>query len=268
MTVNRQKLRQLVGNPRAISGSGQLRREGKTFFVGGDLPVKETLETIFDSHCQEPADIFCLTVDSIDNFHRGEELARQLKKNFNSHVFGRFDFAAPAYIIERAYAAGVDILDIPLHVFDQATAAERGLAKGERLQALQDAQGVFPRWGVASSLTAGEEASCSTIRAIDFLADAGVVPLVELSPRASRYPEDEIAAIYNHLAQVWRKRKMVINPLLPVLHATTPLVAARPRGLIKGWIDRMQDRRLLATSDLRRSLKVRQVDASFDSAGL
>ncbi|WP_243370016.1 hypothetical protein [Geotalea sp. SG265] len=267
MRLDQQKLRQMIGKPVNTFDTAMLRRDGNVFFVGGDLPVRETLETIFDSHCQVPAELFCLTISSLNTFHQGEELARQLKKNFNTHLLVRLNFPAPAFAIERAYAAGADILDIPLHLFDQALAGERGLAKEERLQALRFAQGVLPRWGVASTLMAGEEPSCSTISAIDTLAGAGIIPLVDLSPRAARYPQEEIAAIFSHLTTVWKKRKMIIKPLLPLVSMTTPL-DIRPRGMLKGLMDKIYDRQLLATSDLRRSLKVRQIDASFDSAGL
>jgi hypothetical protein len=267
MGIDQQKLRQLMGKPVKTFDSCLLRRDGGVFFVGGDLPARETLETIFDSHCQAPAELFCLTISSLNTFHRGEELARQLKKNFNTHLLVRLDFPAPAFAVERAYAAGADILDIPLHLFDQALADERGLAKDERLQALRLAQGVLPRWGVASTLMAGEEPSCSTISAIDVLAGAGIIPLVELSPRAARYPQEEIAAIFSHLTGVWQKRKMTIKPLLPMVGVVGPL-DIHPRGLFRGLMDKIYERRLLAASDLRRSLKVKQVDASFDSAGL
>ena len=74
----------------------ELHREGKVFFVG-----------------------------DINSFHLGEKPAGMIKRNFCAHLLGRFDYPAPSYIIERAYAAGVDILDIPLHVFDQALSGER-----------------------------------------------------------------------------------------------------------------------------------------------
>lgn len=267
MTVDQQKLRQLLHKPASFPGAGELRRDGSVFFVGGNLPVKETLETIFESHCQQAAELFCLTIESLATFHLGEELARQLKKNFNTHVMGRLDFPAPAYIMERAYAAGFDLLDIPLHVFDQALAGERELEKEERLTALQSGQAIFPRWSVASTLMAGEEPPCSTVSAIDALVGRGIVPLVSLSARAGRYPQEEIAAVYCHLAAVWQKRKVTIKPLLPLVSVTTPL-NIRPKGILRGIVDKIYDRQLLATSDLRRSLKVRQVEASFDSAGL
>lgn len=268
MTVDQQKLHALIASPVRHGTQTELRRTDKVFFIGGELPAKETLESLFDSHCQAPAELFCLNFPDLDNFHRGEELARLIKKNFNAHVFGRIDYGAPPHIVERAYAAGVDILDIPLTVFDQGVARERGLAKEERLRALEYARTVFPRWSVVSTLSAGEEPSCSTVSGIDTLLAAGIVPLVELSARAAHYPADEMGAIFRHLSEGWRRRKVSIKPLMPLLELTTPLVAPSRKGALRGFIDKVYDRKLLVTSDLRRSLRVRQIEESFESAGL
>lgn len=268
MTIDQHKLRELISRPVKPATATELRRAGNVFFIGGELPARETLETLFESHCQAPAELFHLSFSDLNNFHLGEELARQIKKNFSAHLVGRLDYPAPPHIIERAYVAGVDILDLPLQVFDQGLALERKLAKDARLEAIAFARTVFPRWGVASTLVAGEEPSCSTVSGIDFLLAAGVVPLVELSSRAAHYSAAEIAAIFGHLAAGWKKHKVTVKPLLPLLDLTTPLTAAKPKGLFRGFIEKVYDRQLLATSDLRRSLRVRQVEESFESAGL
>ena len=261
-------MRELIAVPLKPIASDELRREGKVFFVGGSLPGKETLEAIFDSHCRAPAALFCLSFSDINSFHLGEKLAGMIKKNFCAHLLGRLDYPAPSYIIERAYAAGVDILDIPLHVFDQALSGERQLEKEKRLQALNNALPVFPRWAVVSTLKAGEEPSCSTICGIDSLLAAGIAPLVEISARAARYPAEEISAVFEYLAIEWRKHRVIIKPLLPLVNLATPLTFPKPRGVLKGLIEKIQDRKLLATGDLRRSLRVRQVEESFKSSGL
>jgi hypothetical protein len=269
MIVDQQKLRSLTTRPEQPAAAAELRREENVFFLGGGLlPARETLETLFDSYCQAPADLFHLTFTDLNHFHQGEELARQIKKNFSARLLGRLDFPAPPFVIERAYAAGVDIVDIPLRVFDQGLAKERGIDREERLHSIHYARTVFPKWSVAATLLVGEEPSCSAVSGIDFLLGAGIVPLAEVSPRAAHYPAEEIGAIFAHLAAGWKKHRVMVKPLLPLLNLTTPLVATRPRGLLRGFIDKVYDRQLLATSDLRRSLRVKQVEESFESAGL
>lgn len=268
MIVDQQKLKFLLTKPEKTAEAGELRREGNVFFVGGELPVRETLETIFDSHCQSPAELFKLTFGNLEHFHQGEQLARQIKRNFSSHIIGSLDYPPPTYVIERAYAAGVDFLDIPFKVFDQGDAKERRIEREDILQSLRVARDLFPRWSVATTLLAGEGPSCSVSCAIEFLLDAGILPLVEISPRAGDYPVEEIVAIFTQLAAGWRKYKVSIKPLQPLINLTMPIVDARPKSLLRGFIDKVHDRRILATSDLRRSLRVRHIEESYESAGL
>lgn len=268
MIIDRQKLQALIHRPFVPPKANELRREGNFFVIGGNLDPQQTLETVFDSHCQAPVELMLVTFGGIDTFHRGEEITRLLKKNFHVHLMGHFDYPAPPYILERAYAAGIDIVDIPLTVFDSGLAREMGLHKEDRIAALEAAQHIFPAWGVASTLTVGEEACCSTVSGIDMLLKKGIIPLAAVSARAERYPREEIEAVFVHLAEGFKKRKVTTIPLLPLFPATTPLVPAKTGGVLKGFINKLQDRRLLAASDLRRSLRVKQVEESFESAGL
>jgi hypothetical protein len=268
MIVDHDKLRTMLQKPGETGAPDELRREGNVFFVGGLLPVRETLETLFESHCQSPGELFMLAFGDLDHFHQGEQLARQVKRNFSSHLFGRLDYPPPTYVIERAYAAGVDFLDIPLKVFDRGIAQERGIEWDEILRSLQFAVKLFPRWSVAATLYVGDEPSCSITGGIDSLLDMGILPLVEISPRSAHYPLGEIAAIFKHLAAGWKRYRVSLKPLRPLISLTMPIIDSRPRGILRGFIDRVHDRRLLAASDLRRSLRVRQVEESFESAGL
>jgi len=268
MKIDQKKLRELLLRQALSPSPDQLRREHNVFLVGGNLPERQTLETLFDSHYQCNAALFHLTFGDINSFQKGEALARVIKKNFNVHLVGRFDYAVPSHLIERAYAAGIDILDIPLNVFDRARSKEEGYAMEERLRALDHARSVFPRWSVASTLTAGAEPPCFTISGIDELLAAEVLPLVSLSGRAAQYPLEEVSMIFTHLQTGWRRKKTVVRPLLPLIYLLSPFVAASPRTGLRGFIETIDDKRLLATSDLRRILRVKEVAESFDSAGL
>lgn len=268
MVIDNQKLKDLIARPARLVAVDELRREGNVFLVGGKLPARDTLETLFDSHCQVPAEFFYLRFGDVDSFHLGEQLARQIKKNFNAYLMGRFDCPVPPHLVQHAYVAGVDIIDIPLFVFDGDLAAGRGLERDKRLKALENALSVFPRWSVASTLMVGEEPSFSTARGIDSLLALGVVPLLELSPLASCHNADEVAETLGYLLMEWKRKKVSITPFIPLVSLTTPLVQPRQGKTLRGFIDKLRDRSLLASSDLRRALRVRQVEESFESAGL
>jgi hypothetical protein len=260
MKIDHQKMHDLMGRESTSLSPDELRREANVFFVGGNLPERQTLETIFESHYQSNAALFHLTFGDVDSFQNGEILAKMIKKNFNVHLVGRLNFAAPYHLIERAYAAGIDILDIPL--------TSDHVESGERRRALDCARTVFPRWSVVSTLEAGDEPADATLAQIDALLAAEVVPLVTLTDRATALSADAISKIFHHLTLSWRKHKAVIKPLTPLIYLCTPLVQSVPRGVLHGFISAIDDRRLLATSDLRRVLRVKEAEQSYASSGL
>jgi hypothetical protein len=262
MKIDQNRLRELMSKPARTPSPDELRREENVFFVGGNLPEQETVETLFESYFQSHAALFHLTFGELGNFGNGEILARMIKKNFNAHLVARLDYPVPGHLIERAYAAGVDILDIPLLAAD---AAQFGSAAGDRLRAIDAARSVFPRWSVVSTLTSGGD-EAATVAAIETLLERDVVPLVRLSPGG--FTLEAASRIYRHLHHGWCARKVLVKPLLPLIHVTTPLVPAAPKGILRGFIDSIEDRRLLATSDLRRLLRVKEVEESFASSGL
>jgi len=260
MKIDQSRLRDLLATePRPLSAD-ELRREENVFFVGGNLAERQTLETLYESHYQCHASLFHLVFGDTDAFHNGELLARMIKKNFNAHLVGTIGFAAPASLIERAYAAGVDILDIPLP-------ADPGEAE-LRSHSLQAARAVFPRWSVVSTLEACAAPAGATIAGIDSLLAAEVLPLVTLSGAEARLSAEDAAGVFTHLGAAWKRAKAGVKPLLPLIRLTTPLVPAAPASALRGFINAIEDRRLLATSDLRRVLRVKEVEESYASSGL
>jgi hypothetical protein len=229
MNLDRKKVRGLLARNVTAVSPDELRREENVFFVGGNLPERQTLETLFESHYQSHAALFHLTFGGLGTFQNGENLARVIKKNFNAHLVARMNFAPSPQLVARAYAAGVDIIDIPLNVAE--------LKPGERLDALESARSVFPRWSVASSLTAGEEPASSTMAEIDALLSADVVPLVTLSPEAGSLAAAQIEEIFVHLDHEWQSKKAVIKPLLPLIYLSTPFAPTASRGVVRGLID-------------------------------
>ncbi len=262
MNIDQNRLNSLAAQPVRPAAAHELWR------VGGELPVNETLETMFESYCTESTELFYLSFGALGTFNRGEDMARQIKKNFNVRLMGRLGYPAPLQVLERAYAAGVDILDIPF------TSSELSLPQGERLentavyQALLSARSVFSGWSVASTLPAGEGTPEAIINGIDLLLKGGIMPLVALSGDAVAVNAGGIAAIFDHLASGWKRYEVPVKPFLPLISYMTPLIPKKQAGIFRGLIDKLQDRRQLAASDLRRHLRVRQAEDSLDSAGL
>ncbi|GFO64245.1 hypothetical protein M1B72_12470 [Geomonas paludis] len=267
MRIDQKKMRELVGRTSPYSPD-ELRREANVFYVGGDLPERQTIETLYDSHFQSNAALFHLTFGDEERFARAENLARLIKKNFNAYLVGRVDFCPSQKLVERAYAAGVDILDIPLHAYDHARSRECGWHLEARLRSLDSARAVFPRWSVVSSLDAGCEPAGATVAGIDALLERDIVPLVQLTAQAAALPPEQLTKVFNHLQRGWQQKRALIKPLLPLIFLVSPFAPASPKGILRGFIDSIEDRRLLAGSDLRRLLRVKEVAESYESSGL
>jgi hypothetical protein len=259
MDIDQNKLNDLLKTPVQPAAEHELRRCGNVFFVGGELPVNETLETMFESFCMESTELFHLTFGDLSTYHRSEEMARQIKKNFHVRLMGRLGHPVSTRVLECIYAAGVDILDIPLLTYEEPSARIH--------EALLAARPIFPRWSVASTLLVGEGSAASTQKGIDALLKDGIVPLVALGPGAAGVAAEAVAEIFQHLAQGWEDCDVPVQQYLPMISFMMPLVPRDPSGLFRGMFDKLNDRRLLVASDLRRHLRVKTED-SMDSAAL
>lgn len=259
MKVAPQKIRELLHRPAAAAGPGDLRREEGVFWVGNALPPRETLETIFESDSMEPAELFFLGFERPEEFQRGEELIRLLKKNFTGFLLGRFHAPPPPSVLDAAYAAGIDLVDIPL----APGGTERN---GAVLDALAHARTVFPRWSVLATIPSTDPAEISTAT-VDRLLSEGILPLATVAGPSERSAE-ELVHLFQHLARSWRRAGATLRPLRSFLRLTTPLVFPSPRRGLGALLDRVETAKLRTASDLRRLLRVRQVEVSFESAGL
>lgn len=268
MNIDRNKLSDLAARPNQPATAHELRRDGSVFFVGGNLPINETLVTMFDSFCTESTDLFYLTFGDTGGFNQGVEMARQIKKNFHVRLMGRLDYAPSLSLLERTYAAGVDILDIPVMADERSLFHWEGLEETANYKALLAARSIFPRWGVASSLPVGDGSRDSVVKFIDVLLRDGIVPLVSLAGRGAAVPQWDLDAIFKHLAAGWERYDVPVKQYLPWISLMTPLTAREQGGVFRSLIDKFQDRRLLAASDLRRHLRVKQAEDSMDSAAL
>lgn len=258
LITDKSRLSDLVGSNRHAPAPDRLYRDRNVFFVGGALPVYETLETMFNSFCTEATTLFFLTFGPRGTLLQGEEMARQIKKNFNVRLMASLELSVDAAVLERIYAAGVDNVVFPL----------TGNAAEELPLPLQAARTVFPRWGAAATLLLGDEAPALTRRRIDLLLREGIVPLVQFTARSASLPPEDMDAVLEHLVSGWERNSVPLPAYLPLISVMTPLVAPKPAGLFRGIVDRLRDRQQLAGSDLRRHLRVQPAENSLDSAGL
>jgi len=263
MIIDTHKTEALAREPFRPAGPEDLWRKGSVFFVGGNLPLYETLQTMFESFCMESTQLFHLTFGEQDKFQDNLEMARQIKKNFNARLIAQLHYPVSKAAIEHIYAAGVDILDIPM----VPTTSVKDEENRRRQESLQTAQAVFPRWSAVSTVIVGEVKLEETVRAIDDLLNNHILPLALISSAGVQDVQAQ-STIFNHLAAGWEQHQVPIQPLLPLIFLTTPLILEEQPGRIRGFINRILDRHDLVRSDLNRHLRVGHAADSLDSAGL
>jgi hypothetical protein len=264
--IDHQRMREIALAPPKTATECDLSRDGRVFFVGGTLPVHETLETMFLSYCVESTDIFVLTFGAADTIRHGLEMAKLIKKNFNVRLLARLNHSVPAWLYQQIYASGADLLDItgtpPAIARDNPS-----LDEGHKANLLA-AKNAFPDWSVAATFTLDGSSKSSLIRTIDELLEIGIVPLPRLTWNGAIESETAICEVLHHVAKSWHEHGVPIKPFHALISLTSPLVPAVKPGALRSIIDRLHDRRKLAASDLLRHLRVSAPEDSLDSAEL
>jgi len=238
-----------------------LRREGEIFFIGANLPIHSTLETMYESYCQESSELFHVTFGAAGMFEHNLEMVRQIKRNFSIRLMGRIEHPLSAEQVERVYLAGLDLLDIQQASYE--------VQPDDRWQTvLKTATATFTRWSVVSTIDAGHTTPRAVHESIEELLADGVVPLLKPTGESTLWPLEETANAFNFLAIEWQRYRVPLKPVMPLLRLSSPFVLAEPPGFLRGVIEKLQDRHIMATSDLRRHLRTSGAEASFESAGL
>lgn len=250
-TIDHQKMHDMASKPSRPATAADLYREAHAFFVGGGLPVRETLETMFDSRCEEATDLFIVSFGAA-TLRQGVDMVMALKKNFSIRLMVHLEQAVPGDVFPQIYAAGADLM---------------GIAGGEP-EWHQAAVAAFPRWAVASTLFLDGTPSDVQVQQIDDLLHAGIVPLPRLCPQQSSGAEKEACTVLQYLVKSWRRHKVAVRPFAPVIVHGSPLVPSRKPGPLRTLLDRFHERQQLVTSDLLRHLRVTAPADSLDSASL
>lgn len=255
LTIDKKRLSTLLKSNRQLPAADRLFRDNNVLFIGGELPIYQTLETMFNSFCMEATTLFYLTLGSQEALAPSLEMARQIKKNFHVRLMARLAAPADDATLERIYAAGVDNVDFYL-------------AEGPDAELPENVPGIFPRWGVAATLTLGAEDQAETIDKIGRLLHTGIVPLVEVSSMAASLSTEHIETVLHYLAAGWERNSVPIQAYLPLISVMTPLAQKKPAGVLRGFVDRLRDHQQLMGADIRRHLRVLPAENSLDSAGL
>ena len=266
--IDSHRLNILHGTPLTYASPTDLRREGRVFFIGGDLPVYSTLETMYESYCLEATDLFHVTFGDAGAFEQNLDLVRQIKRNFSIRLMGQISYQLSAWQVEQVYLAGLDVLDIPHLAYGSYTdAVSAGNGNGWR-ETFTAAAATFTHWSVVSTIIADHTTPEDIRTVIPGLLDHGVIPLLVLAGAEKVWDPAECGDLFLFLAAQWHRHRVPLKPIMPLLRLTTPFEFKESSGFLRDVIDKFQDRRIMASSDIRRHLRTSGAEASFESAGL
>ncbi|MHB8056741.1 MAG: hypothetical protein ACYDHC_02475 [Desulfuromonadaceae bacterium] len=255
--IDSHRLSSLHGTPLNYLSPMDLRREGMVFFIGGNLPIYSTLETMYESYCQESTDLFHVTFGDAVAFEHNLDMVRQIKRNFSIRLMGQTSNPLSTSQIEQVYMAGLDVLDIEQKVYG-----------GRWRETFGAATTTFSRWSVVSSIIVEQTTPQQVRTTIHDLLDHGVIPLLALGGKVCDRNQSEIGDLFSFLASEWHRHRVPLKPIMPLLRLITPFEFSKSSGFLRDVIDKFQDRGIMATSDLRRHLRTSGAEASFESAGL
>jgi hypothetical protein len=266
--IDPHRLNILHATPFHYASPTDMRREGRVFFIGGNLPVYSTLETMYESYCLESTDLFHVTFGDAGAFEQNLDMVRQIKRNFSIRLMGRISYPLSAWHVEQVYLAGLDVIDIPHHSYGSYPAAAPVDNGDKWREAFSVAAVTFANWSITSSIIADHASSEDVRAAIQDLLHHGVIPLLVLAGGDGVWNPAETGDLFLYLAAEWHRHRVPLKPVMPLLRLTTPFEFSTSPGFLRSVIDKFQDRRVMAASDIRRHLRTSGAEASFESAGL
>jgi len=258
------------------------------------ITVEEVIEIVEAAFSEGLADAVELNIGYYDTEDRGilhlESYIQALKKNFDTLVAVDVQPPKTNAWIDRTYAMGADKVSYHMEIFDRDIFSRLCPGKEERIgwerfaETLECAARVFPSGTVSSNLIVGLEPPESTMKGIDFLTERGVMPILPvfrplkgtlLSDTPT--PEvDDIAPIFGHFYRAVKKSRMNMSWSKNVSTFMTPLEARYFAGEEAKLQVAMQNlfkskvggKAVRSIAGLRRRLKVKEVEDSFESSGL
>lgn len=249
--------------------------------------VEEILETVDAILKDKPSYIIYLSIGFSESDDGGigflKPYIQAIKKNFNCLVAVEALPPKDNRYIDETYALGADSVLYNVEIFDpelfEVICPGRAKLIGRKryLEALKYAAGVFPSGTVASHLIVGLEPPGSTCMGIDFLTEAGVVPILPIyRPSAGKALRIEpltseiIIPVYKHLYKAVKKNKINLNWVRDLSMVTTPmevkdLVGDTEPGnsfMENFYKTKLGHKAAWGLSTLRRKLRVKDSDPS------
>lgn len=245
-----------------------------------NLKQDEVLDVIRNAFEEGVADLVQINMDYSKapdrGFTRLLPVIQAIKKTFNTFVALRGFPPENRQLLDRLYAAGVDLLNLPLEGFAGGGNVEVP-SYSQILDALEYAAGVFSPGALWTELALGGNPGPIKDK-IDALAKKNIVPLLKLqAPSISTGNEYErVQDVVRHLDRAAQEARLPLKWLYPACRYVSPLDTAfflsKPKNarlkltpVYKSPLGRKASEGFAA---LRRRLRIKNVSDSYESAGL
>ncbi|QPJ64768.1 MAG: hypothetical protein G3M78_04940 [Candidatus Nitrohelix vancouverensis] len=239
--------------------------------------VLEIIRSAFNQGC---ADLIQLNMDFSKDPNRAFKslvpLVEAIKKNYSAFVALKALPPKDLHALDKMYACGIDILNLPLGGFAGAATISEETPFEQILKALEYASGVFPQGAVWTELALAGKTELLK-NAISDIAAKGVIPLLKLQPPSIAQADDylKVQEVARHLGDVAAKNKLNLKWLYPNSRYMTPLdygfyVEGSPAQItIKPlYMSTLGKKTSEGFAAFRRKLRIRDISDSFESAGL
>ncbi len=245
--------------------------------------TQETILSVIRSAFEEgAADVIQLNMDYCREPDRGltrlAPVVQAIKKEFSTFVALRGFPPKDEQTLDRVYAAGIDLLNLPLEGFVGFAKQDDVISPPPVYSALEYAAGIFPPGTVWTELFLEFGPLDSMKDNIDYLCGKGVIPLLKLmTPSIVTGEEHHHAAeAARYLEEAVRKARLPLKWLFPHCRYMSPLdtrffidppdkAKLNAKPVYKSPLGR---KALEGFAALRRKLRIKKVSDSYESAGL
>ena len=228
------------------------------------------------------ADLVQLNMDYCNEPDQGltrlAPMIQAIKKEFSTFVALRGFPPKDKQTLDKVYAAGIDLLNLPLEGFVGFAKKDDVISPPLVYSALEYAAGIFPLGTVWTELFL-EPGPINFLKdKIDYLTGKGVVPLLKLKAPSivSREEHHRVAEVALHLEKAAQNARLPLKWLFPQCRYMSPLdtrffidppnkAKLNAKPVYKSLLGR---KALEGFAMLRRKLRIKDVSDSYESAGL
>ena len=245
--------------------------------------TQETILSVIKAAFEEgAADLIQLNMDYCREPDQGltrlAPLVKAIKKEFSTFVALRGFPPKDKQTLDKVYAAGIDLLNLPLEGFAGYAKKEDVIPPPLVYSALEYAAGIFPLGTVWTELALEPGPINSLKDKIDYLTGKGVVPLLKLKAPSIVTGEEyrSVAEVALHLENATQNARLPLKWLFPQCRYMSPLdtrffidppnkAKLNAKPVYKSPLGRKASEGFAV---LRRKLRIKDVSDSYESAGL